>query len=525
MKNTLPYLQDFSHLARHLTGKGLFHMQPGLERMERILARLGLARPPFFVVQVVGTNGKGSVSTMLSSLARAHGLRVGTHTSPHFVSPRERIAVDGAALSEELWVEGARCIFDHGGDELSYFELVTTLAVVLFARQQVDVAVMETGLGGTWDATTALAADMVLMTPIALDHERVLGATLAAIARDKAGALRPGVPVISAPQRPEAVQEITLAAQQKHAPLLFVRPASLPGLSVSPPHRHGHSHGDAPPVSVEQPAPAAPLAPEATPADGLSQPVPWPYAGELPHLALAGGHQFTNAALALAGWRVMSAALRVQAEGTSTQGVAAPQPQTGGGASALPVAGSAVFSAVGQPQHPEGEAAALKRAWLPGRMQVVPADGRPHPLLPQGLPLTILDGAHNPHGLAALGLALARQGIAPLAVVFSCLEDKDVPAMLPHLRSLATGAVFVPPIVDNPRAMAPEKLARLIGLNAFPMPSLAEAVEAAVAHMAERMPEVFTAPGQRHPLLVCGSLYLLGEFYRLFPHTLHAPGE
>ena len=129
MKHTLPHLQDFSHLARHLTGKGLFHMQPGLERMERILARLGLARPPFFVVQVVGTNGKGSVSTMLSSLAREHGLRVGTHTSPHFVSPRERIAVDGLPLSEALWVEGARRIFDQGGDELSYFELVTTLAV------------------------------------------------------------------------------------------------------------------------------------------------------------------------------------------------------------------------------------------------------------------------------------------------------------------------------------------------------------------------------------------------------------
>lgn len=517
--------------------------------MERILARLGLARPPFFVVQVVGTNGKGSVSTMLTSLAREHGLRVGTHTSPHFVSPRERIVVGGIPLSEDIWVEGARHIFAHGGDELSYFELITTLAVVLFARQGVDVAVMETGLGGTWDATTALGADLVLMTPVALDHERVLGTTLAAIARDKAGAIRPGVPVISAPQLPDAVLEITRAAREKHAPLMFVRPSSLPAACLSPEHRHGpgadrvppahgHAHPPAEPCAVAgMQAPFSAPSCAATPPDGFSQPVAWPHAGRLPELSLAGAHQFTNAALALAGWRFTATALRARAEGAAPRPLPIPQPHAladlllsfsasqpaGASPQPSPAGGGNPFSFVVQPRQPDAEAAALKRAWLPGRMQMLPADGRPHPLLPRGLPPVILDGAHNPHGLAALGLALARQGIAPLAVVFSCLEDKDVASMLPHLRSLATGAVFVPPVPDNPRAMPPEKLARLIGLNAFPMPSLAEAVEAAVEHMAGRMPEIFTAPDHGHPLLVCGSLYLLGEFYRLFPHALEPP--
>ena len=163
-------------------------MRPGLDRMRAALDRLALRRPPCCVVQIVGTNGKGSTSTMLAALAQAHGLRVGLHTSPHFLSPRERVRLDGAMLPEERWLELANILMQRGGDDLSYFEFVTCLAVMAFA--EADIAVMETGLGGSYDATTALEADLVVFTPIDLDHQSVLGPFLKDIAADKAGATR-----------------------------------------------------------------------------------------------------------------------------------------------------------------------------------------------------------------------------------------------------------------------------------------------------------------------------------------------
>ena len=168
------------------------------------------------------------------------------------------------------------------------------------------------------------------------------------------------------------------------------------------------------------------------------------------------------------------------------------------------------------------EATALARAWIAGRMQFIPfaAPGRGYAPSALGWPPLLLDGAHNPHGLAALGLALARQGIAPAAVIFTCMDDKDLGNMLPHLRSLATGPIFVPPLKDNPRAMPPEMLAALIGVGAEPVASLRDALQKAATLMAERIPESFAPGDPRNPLLVCGSLYLLGELYALRPDCL-----
>ncbi|MDR1359397.1 MAG: bifunctional folylpolyglutamate synthase/dihydrofolate synthase, partial [Deltaproteobacteria bacterium] len=184
----------FPALEEYLGGLGLFRMTPGLARISAVLGRLGLIRPPYAVIQVVGTNGKGSASSMLASLARVHGLRAGLHTSPHFLSVRERIRINGAPAQEELWLHLAKRLMRSGGKELSYFEAVTALAAMAFAETGVQLAVMETGLGGSFDATTALAADLVLLTPFALDHQAVLGPTLKDIARDKAGAIRPRAP-------------------------------------------------------------------------------------------------------------------------------------------------------------------------------------------------------------------------------------------------------------------------------------------------------------------------------------------
>lgn len=199
LPETFAQLQDLLHRL------GMFHMDLGLGRVRAAMDRLGLTRPGHAVVQVVGTNGKGATANYLAALATAHGLRAGLFTSPHLVDVRERIKVNGRLLSPALWVEAARAVLGACADlGLTYFELVTLVALVCFRRLEVDLAVLEAGLGGTHDATCAVAPQLVLLTPVGLDHQDVLGPTLEHIAQDKAGALGRS-PAVTAPQAPEAL--------------------------------------------------------------------------------------------------------------------------------------------------------------------------------------------------------------------------------------------------------------------------------------------------------------------------------
>ncbi|MDR3073143.1 MAG: bifunctional folylpolyglutamate synthase/dihydrofolate synthase [Deltaproteobacteria bacterium] len=425
------HFSSFAGLSAHLETLGLFRMRPELGRFRAVLASLGMEEPragaAIPAVQIAGTNGKGSTSTFLASLAEAHGKKAGLFTSPHFVSFRERIRLNGVPAAEDLLLEPANRIMAAGGKALTYFEFVTALGMLVLERESVDIAVLETGLGGTWDAVTALPVDCVAFTPIGLDHCRILGNTVAAIAGDKAGAIRPGKPVFSAAQPEDALRALRRAALSAKSPLVLAPPTE-----------------------------------EGTP------------------LGLAGNHQRTNAGLALAVWRHMA-------------------------------------EERGWPSSGAREAAGLAGAFIPGRLQSVP----PSPA--HGHPALLLDGAHNGHGMAALGEALAAQGIAPAAVIFSCLEDKVPEAMAAHLRTLAGGPVFVPPISGNPRALPPETLASAIGLAATPVSSMGEALERAALHIATRLPEEAAAHPERHPALICGSLYMLGDFFALRPDCLGNP--
>ncbi len=425
------HFASFAELSAHLETLGLFRMRPELGKLRRVLSVLGPEKS-CAAVQIAGTNGKGSTATFLEALARAHNLRTGLFTSPHFVSFRERIRLDGLPAEEGDILAAANRVMDAGGASLTYFELVTAIAALLFTPDRADVAVWETGLGGRWDAVTALPVDMVAYTPIGLDHCRILGDTVAAIARDKSGAIRSGKPVFSAPQHPDAIRELEDAAAAHGSPLF--------------------------------------------PAGGRETLPPAIRAGER-SLGLAGGHQYTNAALALSIWRHMAA-----------------------------VHGWEISEAK--------ETAALASAFIPGRMQFVPASAA------HGHPALLLDGAHNGHGMAALGENLARLSIAPAAVIFSCLEDKNPAEMAAHLRVLATGPVFVPPIQGNPRAMDPALLAKAVGLAAEPVAGMAEALERARRHVAAYMPEQAAAAPERHPVLLCGSLYMLNDFFTLRPDCL-----
>jgi dihydrofolate synthase / folylpolyglutamate synthase len=194
-------------------------MRPGLERIEAMLDAIGRPEQAFTIVQVGGTNGKGSISAMLAAILQAAGRRVGLYTSPHLAHYRERIRVDGRPISESDFVDGVDAL----GTlitrlDLTVFEAGTALALDHFCRERVDVAVLEVGLGGRLDATTVGKPRVVVLGPIDYDHQHELGDTLTLIATEKAAIIRSGV-AFSARQHPEAEAVITRRAAEAGVPL------------------------------------------------------------------------------------------------------------------------------------------------------------------------------------------------------------------------------------------------------------------------------------------------------------------
>lgn len=188
----------------------------GLENVRRLLARLGDPHTTFASVQIAGTNGKGSTASMLDAICRAAGLRAGLYTSPHLVSITERVRVMGREISRDEFARfatdvraAAEDVETESGALPTFFEQVTAIALVAFREARVRVAILETGLGGRLDATTAALATTVAVTPVALDHQEYLGTTLAEIAAEKAAIIRRGVRAVVAPQEREA-EEIIL---------------------------------------------------------------------------------------------------------------------------------------------------------------------------------------------------------------------------------------------------------------------------------------------------------------------------
>ncbi len=192
----------------------------GLDRVREVAQRLGLTRPAPRVVTVTGTNGKGSTCAFLASLLRASGQRVGVYASPHLVRYNERVDIEGTLASDDdlctafAAVEAAR-----GEISLTYFEMGTLAAFWLFERAQLDVAVLEVGLGGRLDAVNLIDADLALVTSIGLDHAEWLGNTRESVAVEKAGIFRAGKPALCGDLEPPA--SLTEAAERLGAPLLL----------------------------------------------------------------------------------------------------------------------------------------------------------------------------------------------------------------------------------------------------------------------------------------------------------------
>ena len=206
-----------------------FGIKLGLDNIRRLLDALDQPQAGLSFFHVAGTNGKGSVCAMLDSILRQTGCRCGLYTSPHLVDFRERVRVNGEKISAQAVATGLSKIRDLSvGWEHSptFFEIATALSLVHFAGEGCDYVVLETGMGGRLDATNAVTPLVSIITPIALDHTQWLGDTLEKIAGEKAGIIKRGVPVVSAPQAEAAERVLRRTAESQEAPIIF---AEAPG--------------------------------------------------------------------------------------------------------------------------------------------------------------------------------------------------------------------------------------------------------------------------------------------------------
>jgi dihydrofolate synthase / folylpolyglutamate synthase len=196
-------------------------LEPSLDRIEAFLELLGEPQRSYPLIHLTGTNGKTSTSRMIDTLLRALDLRTGRFTSPHVERMTERISIDGEQLTDEQFVRAFNDVapYTHLVDAeqdhpLSFFETVVAMAYAAFADAPVDVAVVEVGMGGSWDATNVADATVAVVLPIAIDHAQYLGGTPAAIAQEKAGIIKPGSLAVIAEQRPEVAEVLLRRASE-----------------------------------------------------------------------------------------------------------------------------------------------------------------------------------------------------------------------------------------------------------------------------------------------------------------------
>ncbi|MDX6697282.1 MAG: dihydrofolate synthase / folylpolyglutamate synthase [Solirubrobacteraceae bacterium] len=417
----------------HLLGLELFGMRFGLDRMRRLTTALGSPERSFAAIHVVGTNGKSSTVRMAEAVLDAHGLAAGSYTSPHLVSFTERIHARGAeiggaafAAAVQRAARAAEAVDRTAapGDRVTQFELLTAAAYVALADAGVEVAVIEAGLGGRWDATNTLDTRVQVLTNVGLDHTRWLGPTVRDIAREKLAVVRDGGTLVVGDLHPDALEEATAAAVAHHARLIHAPPT--------------------PDVSVAAP----------------------------------GAFQRENFAAAAAAAGAFLAAERHET-------------------AQRPPSGAAAGESLPSRLDPRAVAEAAASVSIPGRCEVVGRD-----------PLTIVDGAHNPAGVAALVASVPEMfgGRPPVAVV-SILEDKDAAGMLRELLPSSRAVVFTRNA--NPRALPPatlESLARQVASDPPPIELQADP-HAALARARE-----LAGPGGG--VLATGSIYLIADLAR-----------
>jgi dihydrofolate synthase / folylpolyglutamate synthase len=402
-------------------------------RPARLLALLGNPHQRYPAVHIAGTKGKGSVAALCAACLRAAGLKTGLYTSPHLIEFRERFRVltpddaDGR-ISEAHFteiIEEIKGVVERVPG-LTWFELVTAVAFLYFARQAVDVAVVEVGLGGRLDATNVIIPLVSVITSLSLDHTELLGNSLVEIATEKGGIIKPGIPVVTAWQPAEALARLQAIASERQSPLILVgRDYTYEAVAGTP-------HGQIIRVTAQPPHAAQPGAGTARPSQPRSLTIP-----------LAGQHQQENAVVALAALDV----IRPYFPGLSDESVAQ---------------GMATVS------------------W-PGRLQLLsPAADAPGAAAGRPWPRILLDCAHNPHSAKVLADSLpAIYSYRRLWLVLGITADKNVRGILQQLLPPAD-TVFVTRS-SHPRAADPDLLRRIATELGYRVESYARLIDAVKA--------------------------------------------
>ena len=417
----------------YLDSLGKFGIQLGMERIEGLLRELGNPEQKIKTIHVTGTNGKGSVTSMITNILLAANLKVGKFTSPHLVKYNERICLNGKDISDDDFAMAisavrvaAESVVKKGVcQQPTQFEILTAAAFLYFYLQKVDYAVIEVGMGGLWDSTNVITPVVSVITNVALDHTDRCGATVERIAMQKAGIIKEKVPVVTAAESNEALGPIISFAMFKEAPVYLYGKAFW-GTEVE----------------------SSMAGQKFTLHAGNT------YASDY-EIKLPGEHQIKNTSLAIVAAKLVSKQDDRINEVALHIGVANP-------------------------------------LW-PGRLERIHVK-----------PDIILDGAHNPNGAEALRKALDKYYPGKkVTFVFGMMGDKDMTGVIKTLIH-ADDVVYTVRADQGARAAEAKGLAQLVGPNAIPMASLAEAYSTALASVKED-----------DVLCVCGSLYLVGEFKKM----------
>lgn len=243
---------NYQQTLKALYHRNEFNIKLGLENIRRLLQLLGNPHDRFPAIHIAGTNGKGSVANYLASILKAAGYRTGLYTSPHLVDFRERIQVDGKKLTQSDVIEGLKKIEAlikkekrrNASFSPTYFEIVTALALDHFSQKKVEVAILETGLGGRWDATNTCRTMLSIITEISYDHQQYLGSDLPSITLEKTGIIKRNIPVVSSKQNKISMALLKKEARQMKSPLFLAAKASQTNGNTSLDYESFHFKGE-----------------------------------------------------------------------------------------------------------------------------------------------------------------------------------------------------------------------------------------------------------------------------------------
>lgn len=217
---------DYRQIEQKILKAPRFKKIPSVDNIAQYLAWFGHPEDSFKVIHVAGTNGKGSTCSFLESILRKKGVRTGLFTSPHLISMRERMQINRELVEEDLFIKAYELVMEaqykSGFPPLTFFELVTLMAVLIFKEEQVEYAIMETGMGGRYDATNALNPEICVITAIGMDHMQYLGDTIEKIALEKAGIMKTGIPCIMVDHDLAVTNVMKKTAKEKEVPLLLL---------------------------------------------------------------------------------------------------------------------------------------------------------------------------------------------------------------------------------------------------------------------------------------------------------------